>query len=100
MPLDFNVNTIRYKIYFHNHKVNIDYPVTIVEKDINALAVWLNRYITRWGLTALYGQIIDSRGIIIDNVDFIPSELESQKFVETYEERLLEYYNYHFGGAV
>lgn len=85
-----------YKIYFYDIGLKSTYPITIAQKNICELAKWLNGYIAMWNMEVINGVIVDSYHNEIGLVEFIPTEIESQRFLTNYPERLLEYYRYNF----
>lgn len=87
---------VNYKIYFYDYRIKDSYPITIPKDNISELAKWLNNYIRVWHLQFVRGEVFNFRNEKLGDINFIPSEVESQRFITNLEERLCEFNSYHY----
>lgn len=88
-----------YKIYIYDEMLQQQYPITTYQSNINALCNWLNSYIERFNIYVTTGYLLDKYGGYLDEVEFLPQEIVFQKFITSFEERLVAYNNYVEGGV-
>jgi hypothetical protein len=89
-----------YKIYFFDYGIQKSYPITIWQDNINQLARWINTYVGKWRVEVVRGEVMTKYHNVVGRVDFLPTEIERQVFLTTYEERLAEHYKYYEEGVV
>lgn len=89
---------INYKIYFFDKQIKQQYPITVQKKNVNELCRWLNKYVDMYEIQVVGGYVLDKNLGYVDEVDFLPFEIEHQFFLTNYKSRLL-YYNEFINGV-
>jgi hypothetical protein len=88
----------KYKIYFYDRELKIEYHTITYQKDISSLCKYLNIFIVRWNLEVLCVQLLDNRNGFVCNVELLPTELSMQRFITSLPERLVAYNDFVNGG--
>lgn len=84
-----------YKVFFYDEYMRVTYPVSIKMPNICHLAEWINDYIQTWGVEFASCATIDDRGYRLENVQFLPSELQNNFFIVGLKDRLLAHVEYY-----